>query len=181
MSEETKNQSEEVKADSPETEAEMQENNNEQVRTPRSVESREIDSRPMSWDNIGNLPEPDPQDGWVFRWVRTALLGQTDNPNVSRRMREGWQPVRLEDHPELQIHMMDHNSEWAKKGHVEIGGQLLCKMSKERAAARDKHFADLASSQVESVDNTYFKDQDNRMATKQVFERKSRTTFGKDS
>jgi hypothetical protein len=54
-------------------------------------------------------------------------------------------------------------------------------MPKERAEARDKHFADLASSQVESVDNTYFKDQDNRMATKQVFERKSRTTFGKDS
>lgn len=101
MSEETKNQSEEVKADSPET------NDNEQVRTPRSVESREIDSRPMSWDSVGNLPEPDPQDGWVFRWVRTALLGQTDNPNVSRRMREGWQPVRLEDHPELQIHIMD--------------------------------------------------------------------------
>ena len=52
---------------------------------------------------------------------------------------------------------------------------------KREREARDKHFADLASSQVESVDNTYFKDQDNRMATKQVFERKSRTTFGKDS
>ena len=65
MSEETKNQSEEVNTDSPET------NDNEQVRTPRSVESREIDSRPMSWDAIGNLPEPDPQDGWVFRWVRS--------------------------------------------------------------------------------------------------------------
>jgi len=175
MSDKTNNEethkSEEVKADSPE----------EQVRTPRSLESREIDQKPMNWDNIGNLPEPDPQDGWVFRWVRTALLGQTDNPNVSRRMREGWQPVRLEDHPELQIHMMDHNSEWAKKGHVEIGGQLLCKMPKERADARNKHFSDLAQSQSETVDNAYFKDQDNRMATKQVFERKSRTTFGKDS
>jgi hypothetical protein len=77
--------------------------------------------------------------------------------------------------------MQDHNSEWAKKGHIEIGGQLLCKMNKERAKARDEHFSKLASSQVDSVDNTYFKDQDNRMATKQVFERKSRTTFGKDS
>ena len=41
--------------------------------------------------------------------------------------------VSLEDHPELQIHMMDHNSEWAKKGNVEIGGQLLCKMPEEKA------------------------------------------------
>ena len=95
----------EVKTDSPE----------EQVRTPRSLDSREIDQRPMSWDAAGNLPEPDPQDGWVFRWIRTTLLGQTDNPNVSRRMREGWKPVRLEDHPELQIQMQDHNSRMGKE------------------------------------------------------------------
>jgi len=168
---EISNNTKEVKTDSP----------IEQVRTPRSIESREIDQRPMSWDTAGNLPEPDPQEGLVFRWIRTTLLGQSDNPNVSRRMREGWKPVALEDHPELQIHMQDHNSEWAKKGHIEIGGQLLCSMLQERAQARDKHFSDLASNQVESVDNTYFKDQDNRMATKQVFERKSKTTFGKDS
>ena len=77
--------------------------------------------------------------------------------------------------------MMDHNSEWSKKGNVEIGGQLLCKMPEEKAKARDEYFSELAQSQMESVDNTYFKDQDSRMATKQVFERKSRTTFGKDS
>ena len=47
--------------------------------------------------------------------------------------------------------------------------------------ARDEHFAKLAQAQLESVDNVYFKDQDNRMATKQVFERNSKTTFGKDS
>ena len=152
-----------------------------QERTPRETESREATQHTQDWENVSNLPTPAPQEGWVFRYIRTALLGQSDNPNVSRRFREGWIPCELQDHPELQIQMQDHNSEWAKKGHIEIGGQLLCKMTKERAEARDKHFADLASSQVESVDNTYFKDQDNRMATKQVFERKSRTTFGKDS
>jgi hypothetical protein len=54
-------------------------------------------------------------------------------------------------------------------------------MPAEKAKARDEYFDNLAESQLESVDNTYFKDQDSRMATKQVFERKSRTTFGKDS
>ena len=39
----------------------------------------------------------------------------------------------------------------------------------------------LHSNQIEAVDNTFFKDQDSRMATKQVYERKSKTTFGKDS
>ena len=150
-------------------------------RTPREIESREASQRIQSWENPSNLPNPTPQDGWVFRYIRTSLLGNADNPNVSRKLREGWQPCRLEDHPELQIHMMDHNSEWSKKGNVEIGGQLLCKMPLEKAKARDEYFANLAQSQMESVDNTYFKDQDSRMATKQVFERKSRTTFGKDS
>ena len=120
-------------------------------------------------------------DAWVFRWIRTSLVGNSDNPNVSRRFREGWQPCRLEDHPELQIHMMDHESDWAKKGNVEIGGQLLCKMPKEDADARAAHFDKIAQEQTEAVDNTFFKDQDSRMATKQVFERKTKTTFGKDS
>ena len=150
-------------------------------RTPREIESREASQRIQSWENPSNLPNPTPQEGWVFRYIRTSLLGNADNPNVSRKLREGWQPCRLEDHPELQIHMMDHNSEWSAKGNVEIGGQLLCKMPEEKAKARDEYFANLAESQMESVDNTYFKDQDSRMATKQVFERKSRTTFGKDS
>ena len=171
MSEENKTINEEVSTDTPV----------DQERTPRETESREATQHIQSWENSANLPTPDPQIGWVFRYIRTALLGQSDNPNVSRRFREGWLPCRLEDHAELQIHMMDHNSEWAKKGNVEIGGQLLCKMPADRAKARDNHFENLAKSQMESVDNVYFKDQDNRMATKQVFERKSKTSFGRDS
>jgi hypothetical protein len=157
------------------------EQSTEQVRSPREVQDREVEQRVESWENPSNLPNPTPQPGWVFRWIRTSLLGNSDNPNVSKKFREGWQPCRSEDHPELQIHMMDYKSEWADKGNVEIGGQLLCKMPKEKAEARDAHFRKLASNQIDSVDNVYFKDQDSRMATKQVFERKSRTTFGKDS
>lgn len=152
-----------------------------QERNPRGVDSREATQRIQSWDNPSNLPSPTEEAGWVFRYIRTSLLGNTDNPNVSKKFREGWLPCRLEDHPELQIHMMDHNSEWAKKGNVEIGGQLLCKMPKDQAKARDEHFQNIAHTQMESVDNAYFKDQDSRMPTKQVFERKTRTTFGSDS
>ena len=54
-------------------------------------------------------------------------------------------------------------------------------MPKEDADARAAHFDKIAQEQTEAVDNTFFKDQDSRMATKQVFERKTNTTFGKDS
>jgi len=40
-------------------------------------------------------------------------------------MREGWEPVKAEDHPEL---MMVGNE---KTGNVEIGGLMLCKMAAE--------------------------------------------------
>ena len=152
-----------------------------QERSPRALDSRDAAQRIASWENPTNLPDPAPQEGLAFRWIRTATLGETDNTNVSRRFREGWEPCKLEDHPELQIHTMDYNSDWAKKGNVEIGGQLLCKMPKKRAEARTDHFSKMAQNQMESVDNAYFKDQDSRMATKQVFERKSRTSFGSDS
>jgi hypothetical protein len=164
-----------------EEEKTIEEKSEDQVRTVRSANDREVTQRVESWENPSNLPSPDPQPGWVFRYIRTSLLGNTDNPNVSKKFREGWIPCRSEDHPELHIHMMDYKSEWAEKGHIEIGGQLLCKMPKEKADARDEHFRQVAQTQMESVDNAYFKDQDNRMATKQVFERKTRTSFGKDS
>ena len=159
----------------------IQSSNEDQVRTPRGSEDREVTQHVESWENPSNLPSPIPQEGWVFRYIRTSLLGKSDNPNVSRKFREGWIPCRAEDHPELQIHMMDYKSEWADKGNIEIGGQLLCKMPAEKAKARDEHFRNMAQNQMESVDNVYFKDQDSRMATKQVFERKSKTTFGRDS
>ena len=143
------------------------ENTEDQVRTARTEDNREVTQRVESWENPSNLPSPNPQPGWVFRYIRTSLLGKADNPNVSKKFREGWEPCRSEDHPELHVHMMDYKSEWAEKGHIEIGGQLLCKMPAEKAAARDEHFRSMA--------------QDNRMATKQVFERKSKTTFGRDS
>ena len=113
-----------------EEEKTIEEKSEDQVRTVRSANDREVTQRVESWENPSNLPSPDPQPGWVFRYIRTSLLGNTDNPNVSKKFREGWIPCRSEDHPELHIHMMDYKSEWAEKGHIEIGGQLLCKMPK---------------------------------------------------
>ena len=45
-------------------------------RTPREIESREASQRIQSWENPSNLPTPTEQDGWVFRYIRTSLLGQ---------------------------------------------------------------------------------------------------------
>ena len=73
-------------------------------RTPRTKTTREEESRPTdSWVPASILPNPDPRDGWVHRWIRTSVLGESDNTNVSKMMREGWQPVKAEDYPELLL------------------------------------------------------------------------------
>jgi hypothetical protein len=39
----------------------------DQERTPRGTESREATQHTQDWENVSNLPTPNPQEGWVFR------------------------------------------------------------------------------------------------------------------
>ena len=146
-------------------------------RAPRSVDNRENETRPMAWEPASILPDPEPQDGWVFRWIRTAMVGSPDNTNVSKRFREGWEPVRSVDHPELQIES-DHKSEWGDKGHIEVGGLLLCKAPQEIVQQRRDYYQRHAESQMQAVDNNYMRENDPRMPVLAP-DRKTRVAFGK--
>lgn len=125
-------------------------------RTPRELASREKTAR-VVYTPPSTLPDPIPTPGYVYRWIATHLLGQADPTNVSKKLREGWEPVKAEDHPEL---MLAGN---AKTGNVEIGGLILCKMSAEQARARNEYYATQAQQQMESVDNHYLRNNDPRM------------------
>tara|TARA_A100001391_G_scaffold178549_1_gene143043 strand:- start:1223 stop:1675 length:453 start_codon:yes stop_codon:yes gene_type:complete len=145
-------------------------------RTKREAESRTAEERPSdSWLPASILPNPDPVDGWVFRWIRTSTLGKADNTNVSQKFRDGWVPVKAEDHPELEV-MSDIDSRF--EGNIEIGGLLLCKAPEAKAKQRDRYYEQVAASQMESVDNNFLKQNDPRMPVLQP-ERSTRTTFGR--
>tara|TARA_B100000780_G_C20678902_1_gene270189 strand:+ start:39 stop:491 length:453 start_codon:yes stop_codon:yes gene_type:complete len=146
-------------------------------RKPRETTSRKADTRPDdSWTPASILPDPTPQDGWVFRWIRTATLGEADMTHVSKMFREGWEACKLEDHPELML-TSDIGSRF--QGNIEVGGLLLCKASKEKMAARTRHFQQVADNQLQSVDNNYLRENDPRMPLLQP-ERNTRTTFGRN-
>ena len=147
-------------------------------RTPRKSNSRKSDQRPSDeWIPSGILPDPDPQDGWVYRWVKTSVLGQSDNTHVSRMFREGWSPVRAEDHPELML-TSDVGSKF--EGNIEVGGLLLCKAEKAKMDARTKHYEQVAANQMQSVDNNFLRENDPRMPLLNP-ERSTRvSSFGKD-
>lgn len=145
-------------------------------RTKRASEAREVGTRKSdSWKPASVLPTPEPQDGWVFRWVRTSTLGKADNTNVSQKFREGWEPVRSEDHPELEV-MSDIDSRF--EGNIEIGGLLLCKAPAEQMQQRQDYYSQVAEGQMESVDNNFLRENDPRMPVLKP-ERSSRTTFGR--
>ncbi len=143
-------------------------------RLARELESRESAQRTKTWTPPQTLPPPAPQPGWVFRYIRTSTMGQADPSNTSAKFREGWEPVKAEDHPEL-MHMTDPNSKF--KGNVEIGGLLLCKAPEELMKQRDDYYAQQAKAQLQSVDNNFMKLNDERMPL--FNERKSTTSFGK--
>ena len=129
-------------------------------RDSRTLDTRESSERKVTWKRANALPDPDPQEGVEFRWIRTSTLGQNDNTNVSSKFREGWEPVKLEAHPELKV-LPDVDSKF--KGNVEVGGLLLCRNSKENMDARREYHRQQTASQMAAVDNNYMRESDPRM------------------
>ena len=97
----------------------------QQNRADRDQDSRVNAARPMTWAPPTLLPDPAPQEGWDFRWIRISTQGQNDPMNLSSKLREGWEPVRVEEQPKFAL-LIDPNSRY--KDNIEIG----------RASCRDR-------------------------------------------
>ena len=143
-------------------------------RIDRALETREVTERPKQWAPAELLPEPDQQAGFKYRWIRISTLINADPRNLSSKLREGWEPVRIEEQPKFQL-LADPNSRF--KDNIEIGGLLLCKTPEEFVAQRNAHYQGLTESQTNAVDNSLMRESDSRMPLYK--ESKSSTTFGK--
>jgi hypothetical protein len=144
-----------------------------QNRAPREADTRAVKTRPTAWMPPEALPSPDQRPGWTHRWIRTSTLGSADPSNISSKLREGYEPVRAEDYPEMMMHA---STEGRFKGNIEVGGLLLCRIPEEFMEQREAHFARQAKAQMDSVDNTFMKDNDPRMPL--FKESNSKVTFG---
>jgi len=143
-------------------------------RLARELESRTKTERPKAWQPASTLPEPDKVPGYSYRWVRVSTLGQADPRNISGKLREGWEPVRIEEQPQFKM-MVDPNSRF--KDNIEVAGLLLCKIPEEFMSQRKEYFAKQNRDQIESVDNNFMRENDPRMPL--FKERKSSASFGK--
>jgi hypothetical protein len=145
-------------------------------RLTRELETRATQQRPKQWAPAELLPEPDKQAGFSYRWIRVATLGKADPKNLSAKLREGWEPVKIEEQPKFQL-LVDPDSRF--KDSIEIDGLLLCKTPTEFVEQRAAHYARQTQSQTDAVDNNLMRQSDARMPL--FKESKSTTSFGKGS
>ena len=142
-------------------------------RINRDSDTREKTARSKAWQRPEVLPSPNPEPGYEFHWVRVATQGQVDATNISSKLREGWEPVKATDHPEITVVAVEHER---FKDNVVIGGLMLCKAPKELVEERNVYYQEQTRAQIQSVDNNLMRENDPRMPL--FHDRKSKVTFG---
>ena len=152
----------------------MQMDKSDNRKSREAVVREETEVRNKQWKPRSTLPEIKHEAGWAYRWVRVSLVNEADNLNVSSRMREGWEPVKHSDHPEVNL-PADPNSRF--KDGIEVGGLLLCKMPQEMVDQRNEYYRDKARAQEQAVDNNLMRQNDPRMPL--FSDKKSTVTKGK--
>ncbi len=147
-------------------------------RTRRTESTRDTEVRQASWKPAHDLPTPNPVDGYGFRWVRVAMMGNPDPANMAKARREGWVPCKAADHPEISQDFAAFGLAPASDL-IEIGGLVLCKASVETIKARDAYYEDFTRKQAQSVDNNFMRENDPRMPL--FKEGRSKASFGSGS
>ena len=148
-----------------------------QNRLDRELSSRQkTQARPQMWRPPETLPSPDARPGWQHRWIRISTMGAADPSNISSKLREGYEPCKADDYPELMLHA---STEGRFKGNIEVGGLLLCRIPEEFLKQKSEYYANQNKAQMESVDNNFLRQSDARMPL--FAEKQSKVSFGSGS
>ena len=65
-------------------------------RTSRESTSKVSKEAKKTWAPPSSLDAPPAPNGYAHRWIRTTVQGFEDTANVSKKMREGWEFVKVE-------------------------------------------------------------------------------------
>tara|TARA_R110000744_G_scaffold48980_2_gene106655 strand:- start:361 stop:843 length:483 start_codon:yes stop_codon:yes gene_type:complete len=144
-------------------------------RAPRSADTRDSETRLKPWQPPSLLDAPTPPDGYIYRWLRESMVGVEDKANMSKRIREGWEPVRAEEHPEFEAPTVEDGRHI---GVIGVGGLILAKMPIETVNQRRAYYKQMAADQMQAVDSNLMRESDSRMPISQP-NRNSQITFGK--
>lgn len=102
--------------------------------------------RAIEWRPANTLDAPPPRAGKEQRWIRFQLGANADPQNVSRKLRDGWAPRKIETVTE------DYNPPTIAHGSlgsvIAVGDLLLCERSREIGMARRKYFREKQARQI---------------------------------
>ena len=142
-------------------------------RTPRESATRENNSRRKPWAPPSVLDAPPAPEGYKHRWVRASIRGEEDKGNVYNRLRQGYEPVRAEEHPGYQAPTIEDGKH---AGVIGNGGLILTRVPIETAQERTAYYGGRTREQMEAVDQDLMKEQHPSMPINQS--RQSRVSFG---
>lgn len=142
-------------------------------RTPRESATREAISRRKPWAPPSLLDAPPAPEGYKHRWVRSSIRGEEDKGNVFNRLRQGYEPVRADEHPEYQAPTVE---EGKHAGIIGNGGLILTRVPIETANERTAYYGGRTREQMDAVDQDLMKEQHPSMPINQ--QRQSRVSFG---
>ena len=140
----------------------------------RADETRTKATRPLVWKPPSTLDAPPAPEGYAHRWLRMEINGMDDRKNLSARLREGYELVRAEEYPELDVPTIQDGKH---AGVIAVGGLVLGRIPIDLAKQRDEYYRRQASDQQEAVDNDFLRE-NNPVMPLQKPDRQSRVTFG---
>lgn len=140
---------------------EYAEESEELYRVSRSSSTRDIETREApTWLPRASLPDPNPEPGWSFRWIRISFGATADPTNVAGRLREGWVVVRPEEQPDIARTL---HGGGVGQDRIVIGDNMLVKIPSKTLELRREYYAKLNGQQIIGVQSQMLRHQDARM------------------
>jgi len=140
----------------------------------RAEETRTKAARPTVWQPPSTLDAPPAPEGFAHRWLRMEINGADDRKNLNARLREGYELVRAEEHPDWDLPTINDGKH---SGVIAVGGLVLGRIPIDLAKQRDEYYRKQAENQQEAVDNDFLRENNPTMPLQKP-ERQSRVTFG---
>ena len=146
-------------------------------RTSRESNSKASKEAKKLWAPPSSLDAPPAPNGYAHRWIRTSVQGFEDTANVSKKLREGWDFVKVDQiKEEIGENKFPFYTEGQYQGCIGIGGLVLARIPVEILEARAEYFNKITQDRMNAVDNDLMKEQHPDMPIN--IDRQSRVTFG---
>ena len=124
------------------------------TRSTRDSDTREKTARRKAWAPPSRLDAPPPPPGYKHRWIRAESGGTDDRSNVASKLREGYELVRADEHPDFDSGVQDDGKH---AGVISVGGLLLARIPEETAAERSAFYSSKTHDQIRAADHDLLK------------------------